>query len=51
MIERVEESVVANPDLRGMVTVHHRDWMEQERLPIRGLLAWLLERARYIFAL
>ncbi|MCH7224578.1 glycine--tRNA ligase [Haloferula sp. A504] len=34
------------PDLEGTVTVRHRDSMEQERLPIDGLLAWLLERIR-----
>ena len=33
-------------DLKGTVTVRHRDSMEQERLPIDGLLAWLLERIR-----
>ncbi len=33
-------------DLKGTVTVRHRDSMEQERLPISGLLAWLLERVR-----
>lgn len=30
----------------GTVTVRHRDSMEQERLPIEGLLAWFLERVR-----
>ena len=35
-----------NPDLKGTVTIRHRDSMEQERLPISGLLAWLLERVR-----
>jgi glycyl-tRNA synthetase len=35
-----------NPDLKGTVTIRHRDSMEQERLPIEGLLAWLLERVR-----
>ncbi len=34
------------PELEGTVTVRHRDSMEQERLPIDGLLAWLLERIR-----
>ena len=34
------------PELEGTVTVRHRDSMEQERLPIDGLLAWLLERVR-----
>ena len=33
-------------ELKGTVTVRHRDSMEQERLPINGLLAWLLERVR-----
>ncbi len=33
-------------ELKGTVTVRHRDSMEQERLPISGLLAWLLERVR-----
>jgi glycyl-tRNA synthetase len=33
-------------ELKGTVTVRHRDSMEQERLPISGLLAWLLERTR-----
>jgi glycyl-tRNA synthetase len=35
-----------NPDLKDTVTLRHRDSMEQERLPISGLLAWLLERVR-----
>ena len=33
-------------ELKGTVTVRHRDSMDQERLPINGLLAWLLERVR-----
>jgi len=33
-------------ELKGTVTLRHRDSMEQERLPIAGLLAWLLERIR-----
>jgi glycyl-tRNA synthetase len=33
-------------ELKDTVTIRHRDSMEQERLPISGLLAWLLERAR-----
>jgi glycyl-tRNA synthetase len=33
-------------ELKGTVTIRHRDSMEQERLPISGLLAWLLERVR-----
>ncbi len=33
-------------ELKNTVTVRHRDSMEQERLPISGLLAWLLERVR-----
>ncbi len=33
-------------ELKDTVTVRHRDSMEQERLPIRNLLAWLLERVR-----
>ena len=32
--------------LKDTVTIRHRDSMEQERLPIAGLLAWLLERVR-----
>ncbi|MCX6874563.1 MAG: glycine--tRNA ligase [Verrucomicrobia bacterium] len=32
--------------LKGTVTVRHRDSMEQERLPVTALLAWLLERVR-----
>jgi glycyl-tRNA synthetase len=32
--------------LKNTVTVRHRDSMEQERLPISGLLCWLLERVR-----
>jgi glycyl-tRNA synthetase len=35
-----------NPELKGTVTIRHRDSMEQERLPISSLLAWLLERVR-----
>ena len=35
-----------NPDLKNTVTIRHRDSMEQERLPVSGLLAWLLERVR-----
>ncbi len=35
-----------SPDLKGTVTIRHRDSMEQERLPISELLAWLLERVR-----
>ena len=34
------------PELKGTVTIRHRDSMEQERLPISDLLAWLLERVR-----
>ena len=33
-------------ELKNTVTLRHRDSMEQERLPISGLLAWLLERVR-----
>ena len=33
-------------ELKDTVTIRHRDSMEQERLPISGLLAWLLERVR-----
>jgi glycyl-tRNA synthetase len=33
-------------ELKGTVTIRHRDSMEQERMPIDGLLAWLLERVR-----
>jgi glycyl-tRNA synthetase len=32
--------------LKGTVTVRHRDSMQQERLPVEQLLAWLLERVR-----
>ncbi|MFN5834753.1 MAG: His/Gly/Thr/Pro-type tRNA ligase C-terminal domain-containing protein, partial [Akkermansiaceae bacterium] len=35
-----------NPELKGTVTVRHRDSMEQERLPIEDLLPWLLARVR-----
>ncbi len=35
-----------NAELKDTVTIRHRDSMEQERLPISGLLAWLLERVR-----
>ncbi|RYD74337.1 MAG: hypothetical protein EOP84_20055, partial [Verrucomicrobiaceae bacterium] len=35
-----------NPDLKNTVTLRHRDSMEQERMPISELLAWLLERVR-----
>ena len=34
------------PEDKGTVTIRHRDSMEQERLPIGDLLAWLLERVR-----
>jgi glycyl-tRNA synthetase len=33
-------------ELKNTVTIRHRDSMVQERLPISGLLAWLLERVR-----
>jgi len=33
-------------DLKGTVTIRHRDSMEQERMPIDKLLPWLLERVR-----
>jgi glycyl-tRNA synthetase len=33
-------------DLKGTVTVRHRDSMEQERMKIDALLPWLLERVR-----
>ena len=33
-------------ELKDTVTIRHRDSMEQERLPIDSLLAWLLERVR-----
>ncbi len=33
-------------ELKNTVTIRHRDSMEQERLPISDLLAWLLERVR-----
>ena len=32
--------------LKDTVTVRHRDSMEQERLAIKDLLPWLLERVR-----
>jgi glycyl-tRNA synthetase len=35
-----------NLDLKGTVTIRHRDSMEQERLPIDDLLFWLLARIR-----
>ena len=34
------------PSNQGTVTVRHRDSMEQERMPVDALLAWLLERVR-----
>ena len=34
------------PDLKDTVTVRDRDSMKQERLPVKDLLAWLLERVR-----
>jgi glycyl-tRNA synthetase len=34
------------PSNKGTVTVRHRDSMEQERMPLDALLAWLLERVR-----
>ncbi|MCF7676503.1 MAG: glycine--tRNA ligase [Akkermansiaceae bacterium] len=33
-------------ELKGTVTLRHRDSMEQERLPVEALLPWLLERVR-----
>ena len=33
-------------EIKNTVTIRHRDSMEQERLPIDGLLPWLLERVR-----
>jgi glycyl-tRNA synthetase len=33
-------------ELKDSVTLRHRDSMEQERMPISGLLMWLLERVR-----
>lgn len=33
-------------DLKGTVTVRHRDSMDQERIAIDALLGWLLERVR-----
>ncbi|MBG7607488.1 MAG: glycine--tRNA ligase [Verrucomicrobia bacterium] len=35
-----------NPDLKGTVTIRHRDSMEQERLAIEDILPWLLARVR-----
>ena len=35
-----------DPVLKDTVTIRHRDSMEQERLPISEVLAWLLERVR-----
>ncbi|MFC7336395.1 glycine--tRNA ligase [Haloferula chungangensis] len=35
-----------DPSTKGTVTIRHRDSMEQERLPVSELLAWLLERVR-----
>ena len=34
------------PEWKDTVTIRHRDSMEQERLPVSGLLPWLLERVR-----
>ena len=33
-------------ELKDTVTIRHRDSMDQERIPISELLAWLLERVR-----
>ncbi len=33
-------------ELKGTVTIRHRDSMEQERIAIDSLLSWLLERVR-----
>lgn len=33
-------------EIKNTVTIRHRDSMQQERLPIDGLLPWLLERVR-----
>ena len=33
-------------ELKGTVTVRHRDSMEQERIAVDALLPWLLERVR-----
>jgi glycyl-tRNA synthetase len=33
-------------ELKGTVTLRHRDSMEQERISVDALLAWLLERVR-----
>ena len=33
-------------ELKGTVTIRHRDSMAQERLPVAALLPWLLERVR-----
>ena len=33
-----------DPDLKDSVTLRERDSMKQERVPIRALLSWLLER-------
>ena len=35
-----------DPSLKDTVTIRHRDSMEQERIPISGLLHWLLKRIR-----
>jgi glycyl-tRNA synthetase len=33
-------------ELKNTVTIRHRDSMEQKRMPISTLLAWLLKRVR-----
>jgi len=33
-------------ELKGTVTIRHRDSMEQERIAVDALLPWLLERVR-----
>ena len=35
-----------SPELKGTVTLRHRDSMEQERIAIDDLLPWLLARVR-----
>ncbi len=40
------ETLGEKPELLDTVTIRHRDDARQERLPITGLAAWLLERVR-----
>jgi glycyl-tRNA synthetase len=40
------ETLGEKPELLDTVTLRHRDGGRQERLPISGLLNWLLPRIR-----